>query len=520
MLSALRLDCAAETTRIVAFIRQQMEAAGLRRAVIGLSGGVDSALVAALCAQALGPDQVRAVLLPYRTSNPDSEAHGRLVAEALGLDVQRFDISGMVDAIVAQQPDMSSGRKGNIMSRCRMVYLYDQSAACNGLVVGTSNRTETLLGYFTLCGDAPLPSSLSCTSTSARCVSSRLTWGCRSVIDKVPSADLWAGQTDEGELGFTYDEADQVLYLLTEEHRSIGEIAAQGFEADTVHAIEARMRRNAFATAGCRTADAKGKLPMTVISDGLLVLEDGSVFRGRSLAAQGEWVGEVVFNTAVAGYQEVLTDPSYWGQMVCFTYPHLGNVGVNPADDESGRVHVRAVISRQISLRPSNWRATMALPEYLLAQGVPALDGIDTRRLTLTLRERGVMRAALSTISADVPRLLEMARQAPQMSMLNPIPLVSRQRPEVWEEPAEERWVRFTSMAGQAAGGAPHVVAMDCGVKANILRTLVSAGARVTAVPHDTPAEQVLALQPDGLLIGNGPGDPEQAARRSLRAAS
>lgn len=250
---------------------------------------------------------------------------------------------------------------------------------------------------------------------------------------------------------------------------------------------------------------------MTVISDGLLVLEDGSVFRGRSLAAQGEWVGEVVFNTAVAGYQEVLTDPSYWGQMVCFTYPHLGNVGVNPADDESGRVHVRAVIARQISLRPSNWRAAMALPEYLLAQGVPALDGIDTRRLTLTLRERGVMRAALSTISADVPRLLEMARQAPQMSMLNPIPLVSRQRPEVWEEPAEERWVRFTSMAGQAAGGAPHVVAMDCGVKANILRTLVSAGARVTAVPHDTPAEQVLALQPDGLLIGNGPGDPEQA---------
>ncbi len=247
MLSALRLDCAAETTRIVAFIRQQMEAAGLRRAVIGLSGGVDSALVAALCAQALGPDQVRAVLLPYRTSNPDSEAHGRLVAEALGLDVQRFDISGMVDAIVAQQPDMSSGRKGNIMSRCRMVYLYDQSAACNGLVVGTSNRTETLLGYFTLCGDgaAALKPLMHLYKCQVRQLSAHLGLP-EVVIDKAPSADLWAGQTDEGELGFTYDEADQVLYLLTEEHRSIGEIAAQGFEADTVHAIEARMRRNAF----------------------------------------------------------------------------------------------------------------------------------------------------------------------------------------------------------------------------------------------------------------------------------
>lgn len=247
MLSALRLDCAAETTRIVAFIRQQMEAAGLRRAVIGLSGGVDSALVAALCAQALGPDLVRAVLLPYRTSNPDSEAHGRLVAEALGLDVQRFDISGMVDAIVAQQPDMSSGRKGNIMSRCRMVYLYDQSAACNGLVVGTSNRTETLLGYFTLYGDgaAALKPLMHLYKCQVRQLSAHLGLP-EVVIDKAPSADLWAGQTDEGELGFTYDEADQVLYLLTEEHRSIGEIAAQGFEADTVHAIEARMRRNAF----------------------------------------------------------------------------------------------------------------------------------------------------------------------------------------------------------------------------------------------------------------------------------
>jgi len=247
MLSALRLDCVAETARIVAFIRHQMDGAGLRRAVIGLSGGIDSALVAALCAQALGPDQVRAVLLPYRTSNPDSEAHGRLVADALGLEVQRFDISAMVDAIVAQQPAMSGGRKGNVMSRCRMIYLYDQSAACGGLVVGTSNRTETLLGYFTLYGDGaaalkPIAHLFKC---QIRQLSTHL--GLPDVVvNKAPSADLWAGQTDEGELGFSYDDADQVLYLLTEEQQAIEQVAAQGWDADTVRAIEGRMRRNAF----------------------------------------------------------------------------------------------------------------------------------------------------------------------------------------------------------------------------------------------------------------------------------
>ena len=126
MLAALRLDCAAETARIVAFIHREVQGAGFRRAVLGLSGGIDSALVAALCAQALGPDHVRAVLMPYRTSNPDSEAHAKLVGEALGLDLQRFDISGMVDAVEAQCSDMPGARKGNIMARCRMIFLYDQ----------------------------------------------------------------------------------------------------------------------------------------------------------------------------------------------------------------------------------------------------------------------------------------------------------------------------------------------------------------------------------------------------------
>lgn len=247
MLAALRLDCAAETARIITFIRQEVEGAGFKRAVLGLSGGVDSALVAALCAQALGPDHVRAVLMPYRTSNPESEAHARLVGQTLGLDMLHVDISGMVDAIVSQFPDMSSARKGNIMARCRMICLYDQSAACDALVMGTSNRTETLLGYFTLHGDGA--AAIKPIAHLYKCQVRELAAYLRLpevVIAKAPSADLWAGQTDEGELGFTYDEADQVLYLLTEQHQTVQQIAAQGFDLATVKAIEGRMQRSAF----------------------------------------------------------------------------------------------------------------------------------------------------------------------------------------------------------------------------------------------------------------------------------
>jgi NAD+ synthase len=247
LLPALRLDCAAETVRIVEFIRQKVTSAGFQRAVLGLSGGIDSALVAALSAAALGPDNVRAVLLPYRTSDPASEADARLVAAALGIDVAKFDISGMVDAIVSQQPEMSGGRKGNIMARARMICLYDQSVVHNALVVGTSNRTETLLGYFTLHGDGaaalkPIAHLYKC---QVRALSAHLGLP-EPVIAKAPSADLWAGQTDEGELGFTYDEADQVLYLLTEEHLAPKQIASLGFDLDTVRAIADRMRRYAF----------------------------------------------------------------------------------------------------------------------------------------------------------------------------------------------------------------------------------------------------------------------------------
>lgn len=252
---------------------------------------------------------------------------------------------------------------------------------------------------------------------------------------------------------------------------------------------------------------------MMMEDQGLLVLEDGSVYKGRSVGAPGEWVGEVVFNTSMTGYQEIITDPSYWGQMVCFTCPHIGNVGVNHEDVESRQPYVRAVLARQIAARPSNWRAIMSLPDYLREHGVPALEGIDTRRLTLTLRERGVMRAALSTVSDDEARLLDMARHAPDMSTLRPIPLVSVETQEAWEQANDARWTAAVRQGSETAPTAPHVVVVDCGVKSNILRCLVAAGARVTVAPEDATPDAIRALQPDGLLIANGPGDPEQAGQ-------
>ncbi|MEN6478012.1 MAG: glutamine-hydrolyzing carbamoyl-phosphate synthase small subunit [Anaerolineales bacterium] len=246
-------------------------------------------------------------------------------------------------------------------------------------------------------------------------------------------------------------------------------------------------------------------------SRGMLALEDGTIFEGRSLAAQGEWVGEIVFETGMMGYQEVITDPSFWGQMVCFTCPHIGNVGVNPEDAESKRPHVRAVIARQLTMRPSNWRATMPLIEYLEQYGVPALDSVDTRKLTLILRERGVMRAALSSTNLDPTRLIELARNAPDMSVLQPIPLVSRAESEPWTEAAPSYWIQYVKRGLTRVDDAPLVVVIDCGVKLNILRCLVSAGARVIVVPHNASPESILALNPAGLLVANGPGDPEQA---------
>jgi carbamoyl-phosphate synthase small subunit len=251
----------------------------------------------------------------------------------------------------------------------------------------------------------------------------------------------------------------------------------------------------------------------------MLVLEDGSAFAGISCGAEGEFVGEVVFNTSMTGYQEIITDPSYWGQMVVFTCPHIGNVGVNAQDVESRQPYVRAVLARQICEQPSNWRSQRPLPNYLRDHGVPALSGLDTRRLTLILRDRGVMRGALSTENLDIERLRSLATEATDMSALSPVGEVSRPAPEGWEETVEAHWIAHAPQeAPPQLSAPPHVAApplvavIDCGIKHNILRLLTGLGARVTVFPWDTPPEVIMASRPDGVLISNGPGDPRQVA--------
>jgi NAD+ synthase len=247
MLQALELSTERECERIIEFIQSEFGRAGFSRAVLGLSGGIDSALVAALAAQALGADHVHVMMLPYCNSNPDSDAHARLMVDRWGFSCERFEITPVVEPFFARDPQIDDRRKGNIMSRCRMVALYDLSAAVGGLVLGTSNRTETLLGYFTLHGDGaaaikPIAHLFKCQVRAL----SRHVGIPQAIIEKAPSADLWAGQTDEGDLGFTYDEADQILYLLTEEHLGKSQIAALGFDARVVSAVKARLEVTAF----------------------------------------------------------------------------------------------------------------------------------------------------------------------------------------------------------------------------------------------------------------------------------
>ena len=220
-------------------------------------------------------------------------------------------------------------------------------------------------------------------------------------------------------------------------------------------------------------------------------------------------IGEIVFNTSMTGYQEIITDPSYWGQMLVFTCPHIGNVGVNHEDVESRQPYVRAVLSRQICEQPSNWRSKQTLPDYLRENGVPALSGVDTRKLTLTIREKGVMRAALSTTNLDEERLLEMALSAPDMSMLKPVEHVTLPTKAAWLEDVPPKWARYRPEVEQRR--APRVVLLDYGVKRNILRNLIHAGAEVIVLPADASPEEVLAEAPDGVVLSNGPGDPRQA---------
>ena len=239
----------------------------------------------------------------------------------------------------------------------------------------------------------------------------------------------------------------------------------------------------------------------------VLALEDGTVFEGQSFGAPVERTGEVVFNTAITGYQEVFTDPSYSGQIVVLTNPQIGNYGANENDSESSRPYIEGLAVREFSGLSSNWRSDQTAQAFLTGNGVPVISGIDTRALVLHLRSRGVMRGVLSSISTDAKELVKRAKNSPSMNGLDLATRVSTKEPYAWDQgaiaasPSED--------VGDPAEARFHVVAYDFGIKRNILRMLVQSGSRVTVVPAGTKAEDVLALKPSGVFLSNGPGDPE-----------
>jgi carbamoyl-phosphate synthase small subunit len=238
----------------------------------------------------------------------------------------------------------------------------------------------------------------------------------------------------------------------------------------------------------------------------LLVLADGTVFRGSSIGADGSSVGEVVFNTAITGYQEILTDPSYARQIVTLTFPHIGNTGTNAVDVESTRVHAAGLVVRDESLIASNWRSDATLAEYLARQGVVAIAGIDTRKLTRLLRDRGAQSGCLMAgAEVDAGRALEFARGFPGLKGMDLARVVSATQRYDWHEGS------YDLDRAAFVTPRPHfrVVAYDFGIKRNILRLLADRGAAVTVVPAETSARDVLALNPDGVFLSNGPGDPE-----------
>jgi carbamoyl-phosphate synthase small subunit len=251
---------------------------------------------------------------------------------------------------------------------------------------------------------------------------------------------------------------------------------------------------------------------LTRLPVALLALADGTTFLGTSIGAPGRTVGEVVFNTALTGYQEILTDPSYCRQIVTLTYPHIGNTGVNPEDVEAARVHASGLIIKDLPVRVSNFRATMTLSDYLQRENVVALADIDTRRLTRVLRTTGAQNGCITTFATgvavtadDVAAAVAAARAAPSMAGQDLARVVSTADPYAW---TETEWA-LGSGYGTLAHAKHHVVAFDFGVKRNILRMLASRGCRVTVVPATTPAAEVLKLRPDGIFLSNGPGDPQ-----------
>lgn len=241
-----------------------------------------------------------------------------------------------------------------------------------------------------------------------------------------------------------------------------------------------------------------------------LALEDGSVFIGRSVGAPGTRAGEVVFNTAMTGYQEVFTDPSYCGQIVTMTFPLLGNYGVNEEDFESLRPHLSGVVLKELPRRPSNCRATVALPEFLRHHGIIGLADVDTRALTRRIRMHGALRGVISTEILDELTLVRMARQAEPMTGANLVQHVAARSVGTWTEPLQRHAPRLDGVRPQRTC---EIVAIDCGIKYNILRHLADSGCRVTTAPADATAGQIRALRPAGLLVGNGPGDPAAVTR-------
>jgi carbamoyl-phosphate synthase small subunit len=249
----------------------------------------------------------------------------------------------------------------------------------------------------------------------------------------------------------------------------------------------------------------------------ILALADGTVFIGNSIGATGSTVGEVVFNTAMTGYQEILTDPSYCQQIVTLTYPHIGNYGVNPQDIEADKVHAAGLIIKDLPLLASNFRATRTLSQYLVAEHTVAIANIDTRKLTRLLRTRGAQNGAIVGLAAGevvtqalIDQAIAAAQGAPSMAGQDLAKVVSVAQPYEWTQ-TEWKLVQPDGQPGYGTQAAPtfHVVAYDFGVKKNILRMLAERGCKVTVVPAQTPAAEVLKYRPDGIFLSNGPGDPE-----------
>ncbi len=245
----------------------------------------------------------------------------------------------------------------------------------------------------------------------------------------------------------------------------------------------------------------------------LLALEDGTIFTGRSFTGHGEAVGEVVFNTSMSGYQEILTDPSYAGQMVTMTYPLIGNYGTNDEDVESDRIQVRALLLKEYQEFPSNFRSQRSLADYLKAANVPGIEGLDTRALTRHIRLRGAMKAALSTWELDRDALVEKARQSPDMLGQDLVKEVTCVQPYLWEKGKPVLLeMGLDEFQWPNRPGNFRVVAMDFGIKYNILRSLEKRGCTILVAPATTQSETISRLAPDGLFLSNGPGDPAAVA--------